>query len=231
MVVLTIVAQKNGETIYFDPPIPQVHYMKLVSCSLYNTWHNLTKVGTVFYNKTVNHNNTRQIYAAQIPQGHYNLVSLVKELKSSIAEKNSDLKNVEIETNKPNSVLKITNPLHDSYQINVSYDLAKLMGIGTRLGAITYVKRLNISPYYLIHCDLIDPSNNFLNGKRSDVLAKIDIRGLPYDRVTYHSPPQDVFRECSTGQHVQQITLCVKDEDGEMFDFNGLPIEFVLELN
>ena len=38
-------------------------------------------------------------------------------------------------------------------------------------------------------------------------------------------------RECSTSQHVHQITLSVKDEDGEMFDFKGLPIEFVLELN
>jgi len=173
----------------------------------------------------------RQILAAQIPQGHYNLASLVKELKSSIDEKDSDLKNIEIETNKPNSVLKITNPQHDSYQINVTYDLAKLMGIGTRLGAITYVKKLNIPSVYFIHCDLIDKSNNFLNGKRSDILAKIDIRGLPYDRVTYPSPPQDVFRECSTSQHVNQITLSVKDEDGEMFDFKGLPIEFVLELN
>ena len=231
MVVLTIVAQKNGETIYFDEPIPQVHYMRLVSCSLYNSWHNLTRVGAVFYNKTVSHNNTRQIFAAQIPQGHYNLVSLVKELKSSIAEKNSDLKNVEIETNKPNSALKITNPIHDSYQINVSYDLANLMGIGTKLSDKTYVKKLNTSSVYFIHCDLIDPSNNFLNGKRSDILAKIDIRGLPYEKVTYHSQPQDVLRECSTGQHVHQITLSVKGEDGEMLDFNGLPIEFVLELN
>ena len=231
MVVLTIVAQKNGETVYFDEPIPQVHYMRLVSCSLYNSWHNLTRVGTVFFNKTISHNNTRQIFAAQIPQGHYNLVSLVKELKSSIAEKNSDLKNVEIETNKPNSVLKITNPIHDSCQINVSYDLANLMGIGTKLSDKTYVKKLNTSSVYFIHCDLIDPSNNFLNGKRSDILAKIDIRGLPYERVTYHSQPQDVLRECSTGQHVHQITLSVKGEDGEMLDFNGLPIEFVLELN
>jgi len=185
----------------------------------------------MFYNKQVSHNNMRQIFAAQIPQGHYNLASLVKELKSSLADKDSDLKNVKFETNNPNSVLKITNPQHDSYQINVSYDLAKLMGIGTRLGAITYAKKLNIPSYYFIHCDLIDPSNNFLNGKRSDILAKIDIRGLPYERVTYTSPPKDVFRECSTGQHVHQITLSVKDEDGEMLDFGGLPIEFVLELN
>ena len=60
---------------------------------------------------------------------------------------------------------------------------------------------------------------------------KSTYKGLPYERVNYHSPPQDVLRKCSTSQHVHQITLSVKDEDGEMLDFNGLPIEFVLELN
>jgi len=175
----------------------------------------------MYYNKQVSQREKRQIFLAQIPQGHYNLASLVKELKSSIDEKQSDLKNVENETNKPNSVLELFNPDHDSYQINVSIDLALLMGTSTRLGAKTYVKKLNTTSVYFIHCDLIDPSNNFLNGKRSDILAKIDILGLPYDRVTYHSPPQDVLRECSTGQHVHQITLSVKDEDGEMLDFNG----------
>ena len=45
MVVLTIVAQKNGETVYFDEPIPQAHFMKLISCSLYNSWHNLKREG------------------------------------------------------------------------------------------------------------------------------------------------------------------------------------------
>ena len=223
MVVLTIVAKKNGETIYFDPPIPQVHYMKLVSCSLYNSWHNLTRVGVIAVDRS-------SVRIATIPQGHYNLFSLVKELKSSIRELKSQIP-MELETNMPNSALKITNPQHDTYPINVSHALADLLGIGTRLGAITYVKKLNTPVDYFIHCDLIDASNNFLNGKRSDILAKIHIRGLPYDKVTYPSLPQDVFRECSTGQHVQQITLSVKDEDGEMFDFNGLPIEFVLELN
>ena len=36
MVVLTIVTEKNGETIYFEYPIPKVHFMKLMSCSLFN---------------------------------------------------------------------------------------------------------------------------------------------------------------------------------------------------
>ena len=197
--------------------------MRLVSCSLYNSWHNLKAVGQIYVHRA-------HITVASIPQGHYNLVSLVKELKSSVDEKKSRIK-LQIETNKPNSVLKLFNPVHDSYQLNITHALADLMGTATELGALTYVKKLNTPSAYFIHCDLIDPSNNFFNGERSDVLAKIGIRGLPYDKVTYPSLPKEALRECSTGQHVNQITLSVKDESGEMFDFNGLPIEFVLELN
>jgi len=105
------------------------------------------------------------------------------------------------------------------------------MGTGTELRAETFVKKLNSPSAYFIHCNLIDPHKNFFNGKRSDVLAKIKIRGLPYDQVSYPSLPQEALRECSTGLHVHNITMSVKDENGEMFDFNGLPIEFVLELN
>jgi len=131
----------------------------------------------------------------------------------------------------PNSALELFNPVHDRYPINISHDLADLMGTATKLGAKTYVKKLNTPSAYFIHCDLIDRSKNFFNGKKSKVLAKIDIIGSDYDKVTYPSLPQEPLRECSTCQHLNQITLSVKDESGKMFDFNGLLIEFVLELN
>jgi len=41
----------------------------------------------------------------------------------------------------------------------------------------------------------------------------------------------DVLREYSTGQHINSITVGVKDESGELFDINGMPLEFVLEIN
>jgi len=132
MVVLTIVARKNGETVYFDEPIPQVHHMRLVSCSLYNSWHNLKRVGVIAVDRS-------SVRIATIPQGHYNLLSLEKELKSSMRELQSGI-SLELETNMPNSVLKITNPNHDRYPINISHALADLLEIGTRLEAITYVK-------------------------------------------------------------------------------------------
>ena len=46
MVVLTIVTNKNGEPVYFKDPIPKVNFMKLISCSLFNSWYNLKKEGS-----------------------------------------------------------------------------------------------------------------------------------------------------------------------------------------
>jgi len=55
--------------------------------------------------------------------------------------------------------------------------------------------------------------------------------GKPFEKVTYLSPPQEVYRECYTGDEVNSITLSVKDQNGELFDFNGMEIDYELELN
>ena len=66
MVVLTIVTEKNGDTIYFDKPIPQVHFIKLISCFLYNSWYNLKNEGSV----TLGNINTPQgVSVEKIPRG------------------------------------------------------------------------------------------------------------------------------------------------------------------
>ena len=84
---------------------------------------------------------------------------------------------------------------------------------------------------YFIHCDLIDRNFNFVNNKKSDLLAKIDVKGQPYEKVRYDASPQQPIRECSTCFHVNSITISVRDQDGELFDFKGTPLEFELELH
>ena len=42
---------------------------------------------------------------------------------------------------------------------------------------------------------------------------------------------QQPFRDCSTDSHVNSIPLSVRDQDGKLFDFKGMPIEFELEIN
>ena len=116
-------------------------------------------------------------------------------------------------------------------QINLDHDLAKLFGTGQNLPLITNIKRVITTTAYFIHCDLIDKNNNLFNAKRSDLLAKFDITGKPYEKVRYDTSSQQPFRDCSTDSHVNSITLSVRDRDGELFDFKGLPLEFELELN
>jgi len=70
-----------------------------------------------------------------------------------------------------------------------------------------------------------------LNGKRSDALARFDIKGRPYEKINYSLPPHEVSRDCSTDAYVTSKAVSVKDEHGELFDFKGLPLEFELEIN
>jgi len=70
-----------------------------------------------------------------------------------------------------------------------------------------------------------------LKEKSPTFLLNLTERGLPYDKVSYFSLLQEALRECSTSQHINSITLSVKDQSGELFDFKGLPLEFVLQLN
>ena len=223
MVVITLVTKKNEETIFLDQAIPQVHFMKLISCSLYNSWHNLKSVGQIQFKED------REALAS-IPQGHYTYQSLTEELTQSLTSfKNK--KRIEIETNKPNSVLKITvlEPTIGK-ESSLSQSLHQLINSGPTLTTITYVKKLNSPSTYFIHCDLIDRNLNSVNNKKSD-LSKIDIKGRPYEKITYVASTSQPICDCSTTSHVNSISISVKDQAGELFYFNGMPLEFELELN
>ena len=100
MVVLTFATQKNGETIFLDRAIPQVHFMKLISCSLYNSWYNLKKAGQIVFKED------KEVLAS-IPQSHYTYQSLAEVLTKSL-EEYKNIKKLQIETNKPYCALKIT---------------------------------------------------------------------------------------------------------------------------
>ena len=93
-------------------------------------------------------------------------------------------------------------------------------------------KRLTPPSTYFVHCDLIDKRQNLLNGKPSTVLARLDVRGKPFEKVHYQTPQPHVLRDIDSGDYdVNSITLSVKDEKGNLFDFNNQPLEFELEIN
>ena len=223
MVFVTIVTQKNGDTVYFDPPIPKVHFMKLLSCSLFNSW--VTHEGQAgLDDRKLNPDKSVSI----LPAGYYDLDSLVKKITDLLSDFNYN--DFETEKNTPFGQLVIKNT--GASKISLGGGLAKLIGTEQYLPMmITTIKQITSTTAYFIHCDLIDKTNNLFNNKRTDLLAKFDVKGKPYEKVSYVCSSEQPFRDCSTDSHVNSITLSVRDQDGELFDFQGLPIEFELELN
>ena len=101
MVVLTLVTKKNGDTIYFPYPIPKVHFMKLISCSLFNSWDTLKEEGSANVELKENVKSVSKL----LP-GPYTLESLAKEIGCLFRKYTYRL---EIETNTPVGLLVIKN--------------------------------------------------------------------------------------------------------------------------
>ena len=219
MVVLTIVTQKNGETVFLDQAIPQVHFMKLISCSLYNSWDTLKKEGIA----TLKINQDK---VTKIPPGHYTPEN-IKELINGLFNVHG-YSQLEAKINTPQGILQIKN--FGGKAITFTREFANILGFDHELELITNVKRLYPAAYF-IHCDLIDRNYNFFNNKKSDLLAKIDVKGKAYEKVRYDASPQQPIRDCSTSSHVKSINISVRDENGDLFYFNDMPLEFELELN
>ena len=133
------------------------------------------------------------------------------------------------ETNSPVGQLVLENI--GGSRIGLDQDLAKLLETEQIFPVIKIIKRVIKTTAYFIHCDLIDGNKNLFNGKRSNILAKFDITGKPYEKVRYDTASQFPFRECSTDSHVNSLTLTVRDQDSALFDFKGMPLEFELALN
>ena len=218
MVLLTVVTTSNPHTLYFDHPIEKPNYIRLLSASLYNSWHTL-KEEAVIYADTPN-----TTLDTKILPGHYTLDGLVNAFN-------------DLSTNNPKFV--ITAKAHTLIAIMVihkgnarfSHGLLQLLGL-SQLSPITLVQRLTSPTTYFIHCDLIDKKQNLLNGKPSTVLARFDVRGQAFEKVQYQTPQPHVLRDTDSGDYdVNSITLSVKDEKDNLFNFNNHPLEFELEIN
>ena len=185
MVVLTIVTQENGGTIYFENAIPKVRFMKLISCNLFNSWDTLKKEGSATLGDK---DKDKALSISKLLPGHYSLERMAKEIEGLFGKYNFKL---ETAINQPAGQLVIRN--FGLKPIQLDCDLADLLGIGRKSKTITFVKRLTAPTTYFIHCDLIDKERNLFNGKRSDVLALFDAKGKPFEKVSYQGSPQQVL--------------------------------------
>ena len=223
MVILTVVTKENPHTVYFEPqPIQKPSYIRLLSCSLYNSWFNLKKEGAITLFDDVD-----KPFEVTVLPGHYTLDTLASEIKHSLSKHKVPLL-TDIYTIV--GQLVITNP----HQKKIVFDsnLGHLLNLKTfTLPLKMFIKKLNSETTYYIHCDLLDKEQNLLNGKPSTVLQTFDITGKPFEKVFYQSSPQHVLRDVSADKHISNMTISVRDQNNNLFDFNGMPLQFQIEIN
>ena len=115
MVVITIVTQNNGGTVYFDSPIPKVHFMKLLSCSLYNSWDTINGGSAGLDDRNLNPSGA----VSKLAAGHYDLDSLAKKITNLFSDLN--YRGLETEKDTPLGQLEINN--FGAKKISLDHDL------------------------------------------------------------------------------------------------------------
>ena len=222
MVIVTVNTTENPHTVYFDRPIEKPSYIRLLSCSLYNSWFNLKEEGAITLLDTV-----EKSFKVTFLPGHYTLDALASEIRNSLNKHRVPL---QTDVNTIVGQLVITNPQFK--KIVIDSNLGNLLNLNSfTLEFKTFIKKLNSETTYYIHCDLLDKEQNLLNGKPSTVLQTFDITGKPFEKVFYQSSPQHVLRDVSADKHISNMTISARDQNNNLFDFNGLPLQFQIEIN
>ena len=158
-----------------------------------------------------------------ITAGHYTPESMAKAITEAFKKENI---NIAVETRTSLGVMNILNP-RNTYLFTLSNNLKTLFGVSLQVNSNILVRRFNSKNSYFIHSDLVDKRQNLLNGKPSTLFAKLDVKGQPYTKITYQAIQPHVLRDTDSGDYdVNSITISVQDEKGNLFDFNGMPLEF-----
>ena len=219
MAILTIITNSNDHTVYFKEPIKNFQFIKLVSCSLYNSWINLEESGIMTITDFEKNPPENNVY--QFPPGHHTPESMLYFFKTI---------NYFSIINSPRGILVLPN-VQNKTIAGINSNLLELFDVNPKIGADLVIKKFKTPHSYFIHCDLMNKTENLLNGKPSNLLAKFSIRGKPYEKIDYISPSYEVFRDStSRDNYLHSLTISVKDENGNLFDFEGFPLEFEIEI-
>ena len=238
MVILTVVTKENPHTVYFEPqPIQKPSYIRLLSCSLYNSWNSFEKDGIIFYKKL----NKQDEKTRYLRMGNYSLDDIGDIFEKGFVNENllpeKDLFFVSKGITGRTLIIQANVSKIKNFGLNES--LIKFFNIpGYKNFAMEkdYFTKIVIndvsnSKHYFVNSDLIDKQQSLLNGKPSSLLACFDIRGTPYQKIHYQNTHLNVLRDVSVGNHVSNMTLSVTDENNRLLNFNGWPLQFQIEIN
>ena len=158
--------ENSKKIISLDEPLVlnHCHKMFLKSATIFWDYNNLDE--SYFYNYDVDGNNTKVTFK----EGYYTFSSLKKEFENTgkiELEEEFETGKCKLKTDKKMN-LKTTSPI-------LGFSSNKEIAANTLTTSDTVVNINNGLEFVNIHCNPVNKSRNFLNGKRSNVLCQIPI--------------------------------------------------------
>ena len=206
--IVFLESDKNNFTMYLNPPI-KARKVRLVSCSLYNSWYNL--IGG-------------EIPASgmqKIPDSHYTPITLAKELAKH---------GYTLTTGLPHE-MKFKRNTTTSAGLGADNPLVKLLGCANTLnGGNAVAVNWKVPSGYEVYCNLVGSYSSLgepREAKPSHLMSKFPPKGNPFDLVEYTPISLNYDLSCDLVSELQ-ITIKV---DGETVDFNGRKINLVLSFS
>ena len=121
MVILTLITNSNDHTVYFEEPLVRgSDCIRLISCSLYNSWYNLKKRGEIGFVDAKGITTTKII-----PPGNCTLDSIGKKLPELF-----ERENVTVKFDGEKGPIFIDNP--QNRKISFDRDLTFLLSLNAR---------------------------------------------------------------------------------------------------
>ena len=200
--IVFLESDKNNFTTYLNPPI-KARKVRLVSCSLYNSWYNL-----------INGEVKTSSGTTKLSDSHYTPITLAKALAKQ---------GYTLTTGLPHEMKLKKNVVSSSTDLGADNPLVKLLGCAYTLDGTNAVSvDWKVPSGYEVYCNLVD---SYSNSRPSHLMSKFPPKGNPFDLVEYTPISLNYDLSCDLVSELQ-ITIKV---DGEVVNFNGRKINLVLE--
>ena len=156
MVVLSVVASDNPYTVFFDESIPAAAQVGLISFTMKNPWLYLRSHGKIsVLNDEVQGEKSLSPF-------FYTPTTLAKYLNDDFKE--SPAFSVTFDYDPNTGVITLKNP--DSLKLKFSPSFVDFLGVPGIVESDATIPNLKARSAMYVHCDLVDPARNLLNGTK-----------------------------------------------------------------
>ena len=151
-----------------------------------------------------------------------------QQLKDAV---NASTGSVTMDLNRKTGRVKIS--VVEGQQLKLSGNLAGLLNMDLGWLSGENMGRIDFQPFKAIylHCDQISASDNFFNGKPSNLLEIIPVGDKPFGSSVHF----DFSNKVNRGKHlipgvISEFKFSIKDSTGRLINNHGLPFILTLEM-